>query len=308
MQTIFDPDNILIIPPAPPASSYLNTQTPVLEDVIVMPSTDSVSLSGAEADALRFADAPLSAEASPEQSAHAWTPQADATGFVSAPDAEASQPLRKSKSLPAARDKYSLGVQLLHVSPVWLLVGGLAFVALIATGNWLIRPALQANAAAPRVTNNQATNQSVKTSPTSNALTAKTQAASSVVANAPVQASESRKSAVEVKEKQAAETKAVEAKAEAAAVVSHQSGKQESGKFTLQIGSFNDMAEAQNHASSLQAAGMEGRVVSAEIPKRGTWYRVQVGRFPDRDEATRFISQLRAKGVAQNAIVTEVQP
>jgi cell division protein FtsN len=56
----------------------------------------------------------------------------------------------------------------------------------------------------------------------------------------------------------------------------------------------------------LRAAGYDPRVVSVELPKRGTWYRVMVGSFGDRAEANRFGAQLRAKGAAQDFVIGEL--
>jgi cell division protein FtsN len=78
------------------------------------------------------------------------------------------------------------------------------------------------------------------------------------------------------------------------------------GGFTLQVGSYNDAAQAQERAARLAAVGVKSNVIRAEIPRRGTWYRVQTGRFDSRDEATRFGAQLRAKGAVADYIVTQL--
>lgn len=96
---------------------------------------------------------------------------------------------------------------------------------------------------------------------------------------------------------------AVEEKPVVAPPVKEQPVEQPKGLFTLQVGSHQDVAEANAQADKLRAAGFAPRVVSAEIPKRGTWYRVQVGDFSTRDEANSFGATLRAKGVADNFIV-----
>jgi cell division protein FtsN len=74
--------------------------------------------------------------------------------------------------------------------------------------------------------------------------------------------------------------------------------------FTLQIGSYNAMAQAQERVSELGAAGVTAYVARVEIPKRGTWYRVQVGHFGSREEASRQGTQLRSKGAVADFIVT----
>jgi len=77
------------------------------------------------------------------------------------------------------------------------------------------------------------------------------------------------------------------------------------GGFTLQIGSFNNPAEADERVAKLSAQGVRAYAVRVEIPKRGTWYRVQVGRFMNREEAGRYGAQLRGKGAVADFIVTE---
>lgn len=73
--------------------------------------------------------------------------------------------------------------------------------------------------------------------------------------------------------------------------------------FTLQVGSYNELAQAQERAAKLASAGVSAYVARVEIPKRGTWYRVQTGRFGNREEAVRYGTQLRSKGVVADFIV-----
>jgi len=79
-----------------------------------------------------------------------------------------------------------------------------------------------------------------------------------------------------------------------------------SGNLTIQVASFNDQSQANDRAARLKSAGVDARVVRAEIPGKGTWYRVQIGGFNSRDEASRFGNQLRSKGVVQEFIVTSI--
>ena len=73
--------------------------------------------------------------------------------------------------------------------------------------------------------------------------------------------------------------------------------------FTLQIGSYNELSQAQERAAKLESAGVSAYVARVEIPRRGTWYRVQTGRFGNREEAVRYGTQLRSKGVVADFIV-----
>lgn len=78
------------------------------------------------------------------------------------------------------------------------------------------------------------------------------------------------------------------------------------GRFAVQVGSYNEVGQANERAEKLRAAGYDPRVVSVELPKRGTWFRVMVGSFSDRAEASRFGTQLRAKGAAQDFVIGEL--
>jgi cell division protein FtsN len=76
------------------------------------------------------------------------------------------------------------------------------------------------------------------------------------------------------------------------------------GGFTIQVGSFNELGQAEERAAKLGSAGVTAYVARVEIPKRGTWYRVQTGHFSSREEAVRYGTQLRAKGVVADFIVS----
>lgn len=76
------------------------------------------------------------------------------------------------------------------------------------------------------------------------------------------------------------------------------------GNLTIQIGSFPDQDQANARAAKLQQAGAAARVVKAELPGKGTWYRVQVGGFKSHAKAQDFGNQLRSKGAVQDFIVT----
>jgi cell division septation protein DedD len=79
------------------------------------------------------------------------------------------------------------------------------------------------------------------------------------------------------------------------------------GSLTIQLGAYKSSSEAQQRVAKLKSAGVEGRVVKAEVPGKGTWYRVQSGRFTSEAEASKHAGELRAKGVAQDFIVTGYQ-
>ncbi|MGB8510345.1 MAG: SPOR domain-containing protein [Pyrinomonadaceae bacterium] len=178
-------------------------------------------------------------------------------------------------------DNYAVGVRLLHIAPVWLLLGGISFVSIITLGSWL-RPNGQAEVFANPVRQNQAMNLAREATPAPLvAVAASNRAESAVVAKEPERPKPAPVAKVEQKETVNAED----------------------GKYLLQVASYSDASQANAQASTLRAAGFEARVVPVELEKRGMWYRVQSGNFGTREAASQYLSQLRARGVAANAIV-----
>jgi outer membrane biosynthesis protein TonB len=55
------------------------------------------------------------------------------------------------------------------------------------------------------------------------------------------------------------------------------------GRFTLQLGSFPDRAEAEAFSQRFAAQG--SYVIASEIPNKGTWYRVRVGDYASAKDA-----------------------
>lgn len=79
------------------------------------------------------------------------------------------------------------------------------------------------------------------------------------------------------------------------------------GQFSLQAAAFPEESGAAEFAEKLRRAGLPSYVVSADVGKRGTWYRVRVGRFESAEAAKRYVAeaQLRSKasGVSLQLIV-----
>jgi cell division septation protein DedD len=79
------------------------------------------------------------------------------------------------------------------------------------------------------------------------------------------------------------------------------------GRFSLQAAAFPEGSGAAEFAEKLKRAGLPSYVVSADVGKRGTWYRVRVGRFESAEAAKRYAAdaQLRSKasGVSLQLIV-----
>jgi cell division septation protein DedD len=60
------------------------------------------------------------------------------------------------------------------------------------------------------------------------------------------------------------------------------------GGYQLQVSSFHTQGEAQAFADQLRARGHKAYVVEANVPGRGTWYRVRVGPFASQHAAAEY--------------------
>jgi cell division septation protein DedD len=74
------------------------------------------------------------------------------------------------------------------------------------------------------------------------------------------------------------------------------------GQYSLQAASFPSAGGANEFAEKLKRAGVPAYVVSADLPRKGRWYRVRVGRFNTAEEASRFAGDARLR--ARTAGVT----
>lgn len=67
------------------------------------------------------------------------------------------------------------------------------------------------------------------------------------------------------------------------------------GGYQLQASSFRSETEAQAFAKALRQRGHRAHVERAEIPNRGTWYRVRIGPFRSRAEARAYRAEFEQK-------------
>jgi cell division protein FtsN len=65
------------------------------------------------------------------------------------------------------------------------------------------------------------------------------------------------------------------------------------GAFTLQLSAFQNRPEAERFAAKLRDLGYAPFIVSAEVPGKGTWYRVRMGSFASKDAASRYLSDFK---------------
>lgn len=299
-----DVEDVLALPHAPTVEYQFNEQTPVLEDVLHVIPVD-VELEAQEHEFTNPVEAlaVVRDESVPQSLNESPLPAAE---FGDEHSLKFDQPLAESA---AEYDKQSVGMRLMSISPLWLLVCGVTFVSVIILSNQFARSASQGphvamNYAAP---GNRATNQALPQPPAPNVSQIAAPASSELKDDA--KAIEG-KAGVEVRDEPkpapsvapVAETK----KAEVVPVPVPQSRGESGGGFTVQVGSYNVIEQANERVARLQSAGFDARVAVVELPKRGTWYRVQAGRFSSREEASRYGNELRAKGGADNFIIAEV--
>lgn len=309
-------------------NAYAPSAEPVFEDVLDIPSPLRSTEPKAEhhpiledvisADDLSIPEESFEAHVEGTDTDEATLLRTQPGGYVLAGDGaslagEKSTPTdarlyRASEAVPA---DHSNGRTWLRFAPLLLLIGALVFFALYFLGNRMGRlgsnpqevaavPAQpETQSAAPAAATAKAEQNATAAAPpeASTAATAKEEA------QAPVAQPSPRAAKAESKPT-AAEPAAVPAPSPAspAPVAQHSAG-----NFTVQVASYNNSAQADERAGRLRSSGVEARVVRAEIPRRGTWYRVQVGRFASSEEAARFASELKGKGATDTFIITQVQ-
>ncbi len=77
----------------------------------------------------------------------------------------------------------------------------------------------------------------------------------------------------------------------------HQETPNESGSFTIQIGSYREEATAQHSVKRLREKGYQAILRTKEIPQKGgKWFRVQIGPFKTKGEAEKMVKKLGHDG------------
>lgn len=77
----------------------------------------------------------------------------------------------------------------------------------------------------------------------------------------------------------------------------------DNARYSIQIGSFQSMSEANVMVQSWKQKGYPSYVMIADIPNRGRWYRVRLGGFATRKDASRYLAQLRTKEQVDDALI-----
>jgi cell division septation protein DedD len=66
-------------------------------------------------------------------------------------------------------------------------------------------------------------------------------------------------------------------------------GKNYTGKYTINLASYQSIEDAKNFAEGFKVRGYTAIIVEAELPDRGVWYRVSIGVFDTVTEAKNYV-------------------
>ena len=86
-------------------------------------------------------------------------------------------------------------------------------------------------------------------------------------------------------------------------------GQQEASKdvYFIQAGSFQNPADADNQKARLAILGFESSVEPANLPDKGTWYRVRLGPYAKLEEINKVRQALAQNGVEASLIKVKDQ-
>src|SRR3954464_4011988 len=81
-------------------------------------------------------------------------------------------------------------------------------------------------------------------------------------------------------------------------------GQQDASKdvYFIQAGSFQNPADADNQKARLAILGFESSVEPANLPDKGTWYRVRMGPYTKVEEINRVRQMLAQNGIDANLV------
>ena len=72
--------------------------------------------------------------------------------------------------------------------------------------------------------------------------------------------------------------------------------------YYIQVGSFQNPADADNHKARLAIMGLESSVEPTTLPDRGTWYRVRIGPFTKLEDINRVRQTLAQNGIKSTLV------
>jgi septal ring-binding cell division protein DamX len=81
---------------------------------------------------------------------------------------------------------------------------------------------------------------------------------------------------------------------------------QYSGKYTIQVGAYNNLDEASQFASGFEVRGYTPVIQEAEIAGKGKWYRVSIGIFENRQAAKDYIVEQKSLFQGYDYIINKI--
>jgi cell division protein FtsN len=72
--------------------------------------------------------------------------------------------------------------------------------------------------------------------------------------------------------------------------------------YFIQVGSFQNPADADNHKAQLAILGLECSVEPTTLPDKGTWYRVRIGPFTKLEDINRVRRTLAQNGIKSTLV------
>jgi cell division protein FtsN len=79
------------------------------------------------------------------------------------------------------------------------------------------------------------------------------------------------------------------------------------GRYTIQLGSYNTVEEAKQFAEGFTVRGYSPIINEVKIPGKGNWYRVSLGMFNTVEEAKTYIKDEQSLFSGQDHIITEMR-
>lgn len=79
------------------------------------------------------------------------------------------------------------------------------------------------------------------------------------------------------------------------------------GKYTIQLGSYNNADEARQFAEGFTVRGYSPIINEVKIEGKGTWYRVSLGLFNTVEEAKAYIKQEQSLFQGQEHVISEIR-
>ncbi len=78
---------------------------------------------------------------------------------------------------------------------------------------------------------------------------------------------------------------------------------QPTGKYSIQVGSYQSEEEANAKVGLWKEKGYSAFMEVGQIPDKGIWYRVRIGGFPTREKAQEFLDQFKTKEKTEALVV-----